>query len=274
MYMSLLRVDVLLATLLILGLAIVLWTTRPAAAANATKGLIEGISSGKLKVVDLTHPLSSKTPTWDGSEEYHYKTLTTIDKDGYFSGELHVPEHFGTHMDAPAHFCKGTATIDQIPAARLVLLVVLINVCDEAQKNPDYALTVEKVKQFEKQTKIPAKSMVLLYTGWGKRFSNRDQYRNADQNKVMHFPGYSADAAKYLADECHVASLGIDTMSIDPGNSENFDAHKAGLSRGLYFLENLDNLDKLPAYGALIFCGPLPIEGGSGSPSRVLAITP
>jgi kynurenine formamidase len=226
-----------------------------------------------LHVIDLTHTISTKTPSWEGDTgEYRYEKLTSVGKDGYFTGAFRIPEHFGTHMDAPAHFAEGETTIDKLPPEKLILPAVVIDVRKEVADNPDYELTPQKIDDWEDRGRITPGCAVLLLTGWGKRFSDANAYRNPDATKRMHFPGFSSAAAKYLIEERRVAALGIDTLSIDPGRSEAFPVHKLALGHDLYLIENLKNLELLPPRGILLFCGPLPIQGGSGSPARVLAI--
>jgi len=226
-----------------------------------------------LHVVDLTHVINTNTPTWEGDQgEYRYEKLTSIAKDGYFSGAFRIPEHFGTHIDAPAHFIEGGPTIEKLSPEHLILPAVVIDVRKEVAENPDYELSVEKITDWERRGKITPGCAVLLLTGWGKRYNDVDSYRNPDNRKHMHFPGYSAEAAKYLVQERGVAGLGIDTLSIDPGQSETFPVHKEALGHDLFLIENLTNLDLLPSRGILLFCGALPIQGGSGCPARVLAI--
>lgn len=233
----------------------------------------QGKRESSLHVIDLTHPISSSTPTYEGTQdEYHYDKLSSVAKDGYFTGAFRIPEHFGTHIDAPAHFIDGAITMDKFPPERLILPAIVIDVEDEVAHNPDYELTVDKIEEWQARGHITPGCAVLLYTGWNKRYADATSYRNADAQKHMHFPGFSAAAAKYLIDERRVAALGIDTLSIDPGNSETFPVHKLALAHDVFLIENLTNLDLLPKRGILLFCGALPIQGGSGSPARVLAI--
>ncbi len=227
----------------------------------------------RAQIVDLTQTLNDSVPTYDGkAEEFKYQTLSTVAKDGYGSGAFFCHEHLGTHMDAPIHFSPGGTTIDKIDAADLLLHAVVIDVRDEVKNNPDYLLTVEKIKQFEQKNVISARSAVLLLTGWSERYFKDGQYRNADSKGVMHFPGFSLEAAKYLLASHRVVALGIDTLSIDYGPSEVFSVHKFVLSKGFFMVENLANLDKLPSTGVVVIFAPLKIQDGTGSPARVLAL--
>lgn len=237
--------------------------------------VIDALTQGKLRIVDLTHAINEHIPAFDSEPgAFVYERLCSVERDGCFAGAFRIEEHFGTHMDAPAHFVQGAATIDKIAADRLVLPAVVIDARREVEENVDYALTLDKVKAFEKTAAIPAQSAVLLMTGWDKRFRSVNKYRNADKDGCMHFPGYSLEAATYLVEQKQVAAFGIDTLSIDVGPSRDYAVHKRALAGDVYFIENLTNLDLLPPSGALIFCGALAIEGGSGSPARVLAVVP
>jgi kynurenine formamidase len=242
--------------------------------AAAGEGLIERAFKGEARVIDLTHNLSANTPTYGGERDsMRYEKLADMERDGYTMGAFRMPEHFGTHVDSPAHFLKGRETIDRIEARRFIAPAVVIDIRSRVNENPDYQLTSADVEGFERGGRVPEGSAVLLLTGWDKRYENVDKYRNADKSGVMHFPGYSQEAIRYLLKR-NIVALGIDTLSIDYGPSKDFAGHKVSHGGGLYHMENLTNLDELPARGAAIFVGALPIAGGSGSPARVLAIAP
>jgi kynurenine formamidase len=238
-------------------------------------GLLERAIKGQAQIIDLTHPLSEKTPTFGGEKDsYRYEKLSEIKKDGYASGAIRVPEHFGTHVDSPGHFIADKETIDRLQVKHFIASVVVLDIRQKVATNADYQLSADDIKAFERGGAIPAGAAVLLLTGWDKRYANADQYRNPDAQGTLHFPGFSEAAIRYLVQNRKVVALGIDTLSIDPGTSKDFSGHKISHSSGLYHIENLTNLDKLPARGAVIFVGALPIENGSGSPARVIAIAP
>ncbi len=235
----------------------------------------DSTSAGGGPVIDLTHVLASGIPDFHGHPDaFQYKMLFTIAKDGFADGQISMPEHIGTHVDAPCHFSAGSPSIDEMPAANMVVPCVVIDVRDEARKNPDYCVTAEKISEFEKGGAIPEHSAVLLLTGWSDRWSDPAAYRNPDSAGVMHFPGFTTEAADYLANKRQVNYLGIDTLSLDPGNSKEYGVHHLTLKKGMHLIENLDALDKLPARGATLVCAPLRIKGGTGSPARVFAILP
>ena len=236
---------------------------------------IEGVSDGRNVVVDMTYPINGKFPAWPGDERaFEAKANATVEKDGYFTRSFWTLEHYGTHMDAPAHFPPGKITLDEIPQAHFFGPAVVIDVRDEAEKNADYRLTVVRVKKWEAEHgEIRRGAIVVLRTSWGGRASNAASYRNMDANQVMHFPGYSVESAKLLI-ERGVGGLGIDTLSVDYGPSKNYEVHRVDLPAGLYNLENLAHAEELPESGAYIIAAPIKLEGGSGGPCRVFAVLP
>jgi len=232
--------------------------------------------AGFRTVVDLTHTINTNVPTYELSEKsaYQVKTVATIDKDQYFARDICLPEHFGTHIDAPAHFAAGLWTVDQIPAERLVAPMVVIDMRQQVQGDADYRLSVEDIAKWERaHGQIPIGAIVMLRTGWESRWDSVKDYRNADAKGVMHFPGYSEEAAKFLVEGRQPVGLGIDTLSIDYGPSQHFEVHRYTLSHSLYHLENVANLGAVPETGAVVISAPAKIEGGSGGPVRVLALT-
>jgi len=125
--------------------------------------------------------------------------------------------------------------------------------------------------------RIAPGSIVLLRTGWSAHWGNRKAYFGDDtpgDASKLHFPGYGEDAARLLVEERQVATIGIDSPSVDYGPSLDFVVHRRGAPRGVPNLENLTNLDRLPPTGALVFALPMKIEGGSGAPLRAVALVP
>jgi kynurenine formamidase len=149
---------------------------------------------------------------------------------------------------------------------------VVLDIRSEAERNPDYQLSVKRVEEWERQHgKIPAGAIVVLKTGWSSRWPDVARYRNQDVNGAMHFPGFSVDAARLLL-ERKVSGLGCDTLSIDPGNSPDFPVHHLVLGAGVYQLENLADLSQVPESGAFLIAAPIKLEGGSGGAVRVFAL--
>jgi kynurenine formamidase len=224
------------------------------------------------RVVDLGHALSMTDPSWTGERVFSWEPAASIDKDGYFAGKFSSEEHFGTHVDAPAHFAAGGMTVDQIPADRLVRPGKCINVAKAVAGNEDYRVSVADVEAFEREHgRIADGDAVLIATGWDSRWPDQAKYMNVRDN-VKHFPGLSVEAASLLAKERHVAAILIDTGSIDYGPSEKFEAHHTTMPAGLYHVENAANLTSLPAAGFTVVVAPIKLKGGSGGPTRVFAL--
>jgi kynurenine formamidase len=239
------------------------------------QGLLESLSTGKTRVIDLTYPLNSKNAYWPGEayEPFKIEVLASLEKHRVYSAKYSTPEHLGTHIDAPIHFEPNQPTVDQIPLQDLVGPAVVIDVSLKAEANPDYRLKVEDISEWEKQHgTIEEGSIVLLCTGWGRRWADYGRYKNADEKGVLHFPGFSRESALFLADNRKVKAVGVDSLSVDHGPSTDFPVHHIFNSRGRWLLENLANLDKLPPTGATLIVAPIKIEGGSGGQARVWAL--
>jgi kynurenine formamidase len=237
--------------------------------------MLEGIPSGKTRVLDLSYAINDKLVPWPGDEKFfEAKVNATIEKNGYFTRSFWMLEHYGTHMDAPAHFPPGKTTIDQIPVKQLFGPAVVIDVRAEGGQDADYQLPAARIEGWEKKHgRIPEGAIVLLRTGWSSRWPDVQKYRNQDAKGKMHFPGFSVEAAKLLVSR-KVSGLGCDTLSIDYGASPDFAVHHVSLGAGLYHLENLADLSELPETGASLIVAPIKLEGGSGGAVRVFAVLP
>jgi kynurenine formamidase len=249
----------------VLALALFLFAQRHTPPAQA------GVSS----VVDLTHAINGRVPTYEPGEHssYRVKTVATIEKGGYFAREICLPEHFGTHIDAPAHFARGLWTVDQIPAERLLAPLAVLDVRAKVSRDSDYQVNVDDIADWEKANgQIPQGAVVIAHTGWESHWDSAKEYRNADAKGVMHFPGFSLEAARFLVEGRNAVGLGIDTLSIDYGPSQDFPVHKYTLAHSLYHLENVANLGLVPPAGATVVVAPAKLEGGSGGPVRILAL--
>jgi kynurenine formamidase len=237
--------------------------------------MLEGVPSGKTRVLDLSYAISDKLVPWPGDAKFFEATVNaTIEKNGYFTRSFWMLEHYGTHLDAPAHFPPGKTTVDQIPVKQLFGPAVVIDVRAESAKDADYQLPAAQVEEWEKRHgRIPDGAIVLLRTGWASRWPDARKYRNQDAKGKMHFPGFSMEAAKLLV-ERKVSGLGCDTLSVDYGASGDYAVHHLSLGAGLYHLENLADLSELPETGAFVVVAPIKLEGGSGGPVRVFALLP
>jgi kynurenine formamidase len=237
--------------------------------------MLEGIPSGKTRVLDLSYAINDKLVPWPGDAKFfEAKVNATVEKNGYFTRSFWMLEHYGTHLDAPAHFPPGKITVDQIPVKQLFGPAVVMDVRSESAKDADYRLTPARVEEWEKtHGRIPEGAIVLLRTGWASRWPDVQKYRNMDAKGSMHFPGFSIEAARLMI-ERRVSGLGCDTLSIDYGMSPDFAVHHVTLGAGLYHLENLSDLSGLPESGAFLVVAPIKLEGGSGGPARVFALLP
>jgi kynurenine formamidase len=238
-------------------------------------GLLEGIPSGKTRVIDLSYAINDKLVPWPGDAKwFEAKVNATVEQNGYFTRSFWMLEHYGTHLDAPVHFPPGKMTVDEIPARRLFGPAVVLDVRVDSVKDADYLVTAARVEEWEKRHgRIPEGAIVLLRTGWASRWPDVQRYRNQDAQARMHFPGYSLEAANLLV-ERKVSGLGCDTLSIDYGASEDFAVHRAVLGAALYQLENLADLTEVPEVGAFLVVAPIKLEGGSGGAVRVFALLP
>ncbi len=244
---------------------------------NLLAGVLEDVVEGKASVVDLTYPLNEKNAYWPVGNyvPFKYEVIANIRKDRVFSGRYSTPEHLGTHIDAPNHFEQNQPSVDQIPFEQLVGPAIVISVEERVEKNADYTLSLSDILLWEKENgQIPAGAIVLLNTGWNKRWNNFEKYKNSDKIGRMHFPGYSKESASFLVEKRHIKGIGIDTLSGDCGTCSDFQVHHIVNGAGKFIVENVANLDKLPPKGATLILAPIKIEGGSGGQCRIWAILP
>src|ERR1700685_3827481 len=235
----------------ILAACVVLLMTLFPQNRSQQENLLANISSGKTRVLDLTHAINDKGVPWPGDARwFHEEVNATVEKNGVFTRSFWMLEHYGTHLDAPIHFPPGTIPVDKIPVKQFFGPAVVIDVQSESAKTADYLVDAAHVEAWEsRHGKIPAGSILLLRTGWASRWPDVKQYRNQDALGKMHFPGFSVEAVKLLLDR-KVSGLGWDTLSVDYGASSDYPVHHLGLGAGLYNLENLADLSKLPETGA------------------------
>jgi kynurenine formamidase len=234
------------------------------------------------QVVDLTYPFDEKTLYWPTAPStFKLQQLaygTTPGGFFYSANSFCTPEHGGTHLDAPIHFGEGQRTADQVPVDQLIGRAVVIDVAAETAVNPNYQLTREDVLAWEgEHGAVPRGAIVLLRTGWGKHWPDPVLYLGDDtpgDASNLHFPSYGADAAAYLVGDREVGALGVDTASIDPGDSRDFPVHRIAALANVPGLENVANLERLPATGAWVIALPMKIAGGSGGPLRIVALIP
>lgn len=234
------------------------------------------------RMVDLTHAFNARTPYWPTSPSgFELQRLTAGRTPGgwyYSANAFSAPEHGGTHLDAPIHFAEGHATADRIALERLVAPAVVIDVSARAAADPDYQLTRDDVLAFEaRHGAIRPGTIVLLRTGWSRRYPDRKAYLGDDtpgDATKLHFPSFGEGAARLLVDERRVGAIGVDVASIDHGQSKDFRVHRIAAAADVPGFENLAGLEALPPTGALVIALPMKIEGGSGGPLRAIALVP
>ena len=234
------------------------------------------------RLVDLTHAYDEQTIYWPTSPtKFELETLAEGETEGgyfYSAYSLCTPEHGGTHLDAPVHFAKDGLSVDELPLESLVAPAIVIDVTAKASSDRNYRAGTADVEAFEAaHGRIPKGSIVVLRTNWSRHWPDVRAYLGDDtpgDASRLSFPGYGEDAARLLVEERGVAMLGIDTASIDYGRSTDFPVHRIAGAANVAGLENLTNLDELPATGVLLIALPMKIGGGSGGPVRVVAMIP
>ena len=233
------------------------------------------------RIVDLTHAFDASTVYWPTAQGFKLETdfEGMTDKGYYYSAYRYsAAEHGGTHLDSPVHFAKGHYTVDQLPLQQLMGAAVLIDVTRQCTANPDYLVSVADFEAWEKLNgRIAAGSIVLLRTGYGKYYPDRKRYLGTDERGAaavakLHFPGLDPAAARWLTQNRSIKAIGLDTASIDYGQSTLFESHRILFDKNIPAFENVANLEQLPAKGFSVIALPMKIKGGSGGPLRIVAL--
>ena len=248
--------------------------------------LVSGLRAGAIEVVDLTAQLHSGTPIlklpppFADTATFSLEEISRYDDRGpaWYWNNIHTGEHTGTHLDAPVHWvtARDGEDVSQIRPSKLIAPAAVVDVAERVAADPDFLLEIDDLKQWEAaHGPLPDGGWLLLRTGWDARSNSQEAFLNADENGP-HTPGISVEAAKWLAEEAPVIGVGVETVGTDAGRAHSFDpafpCHTFVLGAGKYGLTQLQNLDRLPPTGAVVIAAPLPIVGGSGSPTRVLAL--
>jgi kynurenine formamidase len=251
-------------------LAVFVWITAVAAA---------GIDESK--VIDLTYSFDEHTIYWPTFKPFQLEVVSAAKTEAgywYAANNICLAEHGGTHMDAPIHFAEGKRAADEVPVQQLIGPAAVIDVHAQAAKDADYRLTVADLEAWEKQHgRIPKGAIVLMLSGWGSRWPDKKTYLGTDQPgdvANLHFPGFSREAAEFLVSQRDIDAIGLDTPSMDYGQSKDFIVHQIINGANKPGLENVANLEKLPAKGATLIALPMKIAKGSGGPVRIIAILP
>ena len=269
--------------ILFVGTCVLLVAIAPGNAEEPTLARIQQILTGK-KLVDLTHAFEPGIPHWPGFPDEKRETLYWYEKGrgtmgtGFFAEAYTHVGQWGTHVDPPAHFARGLRTVDQIELKEMILPLVVIDVHHEVAKNPDYTLTLERVKKWENDHgPVPAGSFVALRTDWSKRWPDGAAMANKDVEGVAHYPGWGKEALQYLYEERKITASGHETTDTDPGvatSKGDYSLESYILGTNHYQIELLTNLDQVPEAGAIVIVSFPKPKGGSGFPARVFAIVP
>jgi kynurenine formamidase len=234
-------------------------------------------------IVDLSHPYDKDTIYWPTAPGFELRVDFEgfTDKGYYYTANtICSAEHGGTHIDAPIHFAEGQRAVDEIPLEQLMGGAVLIDVTDRCTGETDYQVTTADFERWESEHgRLPEGAIVLLRTGYGSFWPDRMRYMGTDEVgpdavAKLHFPGLHPDTARWLVAERSINAIGLDTPSIDYGQSTHFESHQVLFAAGIPAFENLANLNQLPAMDFLVIALPMKIAGGSGGPLRIAAIVP
>jgi kynurenine formamidase len=226
------------------------------------------------RAVDLTHVITEEFPTFFGPPNLEIETLFSFDPNGFNMYRWHLVEHTGTHMDAPFHFSANGMSADQIPLSMLIVPLIVVDIREKAEANPDAQLTLDDLRRWERRHgRIPKDACVAMNSGWADKV-NTPGFRNADANGVLHFPGFHVEAVEFLLEEREVNGIAVDTLSLDYGRSTDFATHYRWLPENRWGMEAVANLDLLPPRGTTLIVGGPKIAGATGGPSRLIALVP
>ena len=243
----------------------------------ATAPLAPALAAGSGRgrgITDLTHRLTTTFPSFLGPQAVSDEVLFEIETSGFYAKRWTFEEHIGTHIDTPGHFSLGMSLVDELDPETLVAPIVVVDIKDKVASDPNATVDPADLVAWERRHgRIPEGALVCMNSGWDTLVGDGDAFRGGSGFPDLNFPGFSIDATDWLIAHRDVVGIGVDTMSLDPGNSSDFAVHIGFLGTGRYGVENLANLDDVPATGALGFVGPIPWAEGSGSPCRVLAVT-
>lgn len=243
-------------------------------AATAVKSEAAAAPRTFSSVIDLTHTMSPDFPTFFEKPGIEMEREFEIKKDHFNLNWWHIIEHAGTHIDAPYHFSESGLTVDKLPVEQLVVPLAVVDIAYKAEQEPDYLLSREDLGAWEaKNGRLPAGCCVAMHSGWGALLkTDPAAFVGRDVNGTMHFPGFAPEAADWLKKERQVVGLAVDTMSLDNGASREFKTHYLWLPSGRWGLENVANLDKVPAVGATLVVGAPKVKDATGGLTRLLAL--
>ena len=233
------------------------------------------------RVVDLTYAFDANSVYWPTAEQFKLETdFEGMTDKGYFYSAYRysAAEHGGTHLDSPVHFAKGRLSVDQLPLQQLMGAAIVVDVTAQCGRNVDYLVSVADFQSWERRNgRIQPGTIVLLRTGFGKYYPDRKSYLGTDERGAaavakLHFPGLDPAAARWLTENRSIKAIGLDTASIDRGQSTLFESHRILFEHNVPAFENVANLDQLPVKGFSVIALPMKIKGGSGGPLRIIAL--
>jgi len=248
--------------------------------------LIGAVRSGAVQIIDLTAPLTSSTPIlqlpppFANTIPFRLEEISRYDDRGpaWYWNDIHTGEHSGTHLDAPVHWITGKDGLDvsQVPLTQMIAPAAVLDFSVEAAADPDFLLEIDHIRTWEAEhSALPDGGWLIFRTGWDSRSDDQDRFLNANDTGP-HTPGVSVECATWLANEAPIIGVGVETVGTDAGAAHSFDppfpCHQSLLGAGKFGLTQLQNVALLPPTGALVVTAPLPIVGGSGSPTRALAL--
>ena len=251
---------------------------KAAAAAGAATAVSTGltgtaaIAASHSTVQDMTHTYDADFPTYFGQPGISMEQKFNFAENGFNLFQLSINEHTGTHIDAPLHFSADGNSVEAIPVETLIAPLCVIDISARAAENPDAQVLPDDIKAWiAANGEIPQNACVAMNSGWAAHVTS-DKFRGADGEGKMHFPGFHVEAVQMLMEETGAMSIAVDTLSLDHGPSADFLTHYAWLPSGRFGIENLANLDKVPAAGATLVIGAPKHRGGSGGPARIFAM--
>ena len=256
---------------------------QSAPAENPTDAVRAVFSGTGAEWIDMTYVLDENTVFWPTAQPFELEVVSAgVTDAGYYYGANNfcTAEHGGTHLDAPIHFSAGKQTADQIPVDRLVGPAIVLDASQAAAADPDYLIKVRDLEAWEADHgAIPDGSILLLRTGWGAHWPDRGRYLGTTKTgeeaiPELHFPGLDPAAASWLVENRNIDAIGIDTASIDYGQSTLFETHRILLAENIPAFENVASLDRLPETGSYVIGLPMKIRRGTGGPLRLLGVLP
>lgn len=238
---------------------------------TASSGLANNLAHSQGRIVDLTHTITPDFPSYYGRAHFAMNETRSQTIDGYTSFALEIPEHFGTHIDAPIHFADDVLAVDALPPSHLIVPLVVINIAARADGDADTRLTPDDIRHWQNRYgDIPQGACVAMHSGWAQKV-HTPEFRGFD-GKLRHFPGFHVETAHMLLEEGRTTSLAVDTFSLDHGISPDFPTHLVWLPANRFGIENIANLDQVPEAGATLFIGAPKHQGGSGGQARIMAV--